>query len=531
MKTGVTASLIWKVLFFSIVTGYCLYYAPYGINETDDGFLTGLAWQVLQGKQLYGDIIYVRPPFPVWHRAAQLMLLPDQWSILGERWLFYWQIALYSWLGAAVLTTGVRRWQLALLGFIVSTHSNAPASWHTNDGILLAVLSIYLAQRRTFVLSGVALAGALLCKQSFWPLAGVFPWIWLWHDGYARMDWKALLKGISGMAVVTGSFYAWLVMNGVVQGFVQMNFGAAQGGQAFQHGILDYFRITPAFALPSIIALGAVGWHFSRKTPASNIIPWVWRGWLAAAMLSYVVVVWMRQEHTAAFAQSRTFFWLAAALALYELKNGRIWLAAMLSVSWAAAISWGYNLPILLTTPWIWAALEISRRLPVRQQWADKIGWAMLGLLLTFRVGYEFVYRDGRRSEMTYHLGGIFPSLTGIYSNAETAGLYQDLKQLSLKYGPNFKTLPSFPQASFLTKTYPPLPLDWVVNRETNRDNSLIYKIVEIKNPVFFIEKSYEKNGMNQPELSFTQACLNNGQLLEETAYFKVIRMPVKPSQ
>ncbi len=44
-------------LFFAIVLVYCLLYAPYGINETDGGFLSGLGWQVLSGKTIYQDIV------------------------------------------------------------------------------------------------------------------------------------------------------------------------------------------------------------------------------------------------------------------------------------------------------------------------------------------------------------------------------------------------------------------------------------------------------------------------------------------
>ena len=63
---------LFKWLFFSLLAAYCLCYAPYGVNETDGGFVTGLAWQTLQGKTLYGDVVYVRPPLPVPHSSTVL---------------------------------------------------------------------------------------------------------------------------------------------------------------------------------------------------------------------------------------------------------------------------------------------------------------------------------------------------------------------------------------------------------------------------------------------------------------------------
>ncbi|MBC7777904.1 MAG: hypothetical protein H7246_20895, partial [Phycisphaerae bacterium] len=149
---GKTSKVLWKLLFFSIVAGYCLYYAPFGVNETDGGFLTGLGWQVLNGKVLYLDIIYVRPPLPVWLRALELQILPEHFAVLGERWVFYGKVALYSWLGAAVAVgSSSRQWQLAVLGFVVSAHCYPPMAWHTVDGILFAVLAAFFVSSGSMV--------------------------------------------------------------------------------------------------------------------------------------------------------------------------------------------------------------------------------------------------------------------------------------------------------------------------------------------------------------------------------------------
>jgi hypothetical protein len=139
-------------------------------------------------------------------------------------------------------------------------------------------------------------------------------------------------------------------------------------------------------------------------------------------------------------------------------------------------------------------------------------------------MGYEFVYRDGRRSQMTEPMGDIFPALSGIYSDRETADLYRDLKQLVQRYGPNFKTLPAFPHSNFLTKTYPPLPLDWVVNRETNGDNSLVVSNLQEKRPILFIQKSFQEKIASDPELEITRQALQQGKLLEETPHFWVVQ-------
>ena len=595
---------LWKLLFFTIVVGYCLYYAPYGVNETDGGFLTGLAWQVLNGKVLYHDIVYVRPPLPVWLRALELQLLPEQLAVLGERWIFYGKIALYSWLGAAVLAQGERRWVLAVFGFVVSAHCYPPMAWHTVDGILFAVMAAFFAseggmafrpsgeapftaQTDSFrgvnapgpdglkaipplaTLVGLCLFCALLCKQSFYPLLPLFA-LFLFLEKANR--WRKIAWFFGAFLLCTVLFFNYLYQNNILSSFLQMTSGAASGGQALQHGLLDYFRITPELALPSMLLLVPVAWWF-WKGKNSGVALIAWSLWLIALMASYAVITWLRQDHTAPFAQSRAMFWIAVFWIGFTGWTGWTgwtrwtgltgWtglIGAMprlrwrnlvnpvhpvhpvhlvnpvkhfgppillLGITWCATVSWGYNLPMLFATPWVWAGMEVTRVLtlatkPVR--FLKPYRFVMLlFLLFSFRVGHEFVYRDGLRSEMLVPMGSIFPALSGIYSDPETAELYRDLKQLAERHGPSFKTLPAFPQANYLTKTPPPLPLDWVVNRETNGDNTLIFVNLKEIQPVIFVQKSFREKIESDPELEVVRRIFQNGTVLEETPNFWVI--------
>ncbi|MFN0034898.1 MAG: hypothetical protein ACKVUS_07525, partial [Saprospiraceae bacterium] len=313
----------YQFLFFALVGGYCLCYAPFGLNETDGGFLSGLAWQVLNGKVLYQDIVYVRPPLPVWLRALELQCLPEHFAVLGERWIFYTKVALYSWLGAAVLAPrsvgGERRWQLAVLGFVVSAHSYPPMAWHTVDGILFAVVAAYFAVNRSSLpwrgaggevawagIAGGFFFGALLCKQSFYPLLPLFA-VFLFFGKENR--WRKMAWFFGAFALCSALFFHYLNQKNILSNFLQMTGGAASGGQAFQHGVLDYFRITPALALPSLVLLAPVVWWFWKGKNAKLALG-AWLLWLFALVASYAAITWWHQEHTAPIAQSRMMFWV-----------------------------------------------------------------------------------------------------------------------------------------------------------------------------------------------------------------------------
>ncbi len=536
MKFSLPENALWGRLFIGLILGYCLFYAPFGTNETDGGFLTGLAWQVLNGKVLYQDIIYVRPPLPVWLRALEIHWLPDHLAIIGERYIFYAKVGLYTWLGSALLSKEKQQWMLATFGFVVSVHCYPPMAWHTVDGILFAVLAAYLFfksgdgffGKMMTVLAGVSLFAALLCKQSFYPLILIF------GIGIFAFQWKKGLVFFSGFFLATALFFKYLYQNNLVDGFVKMTSGSTAGGQAFQHGIMDYCSITPELALPSLGLVAAVWWmHRSPRWSKWSLI--VWGAWLLALVASFAAITWLRQEHTAPFAQSRALFLVAVALMSSRLwhTNGRQAIAEkpivviapmLLGITWCAAISWGYSLPMLFATPWIWAAMEVSDRLttqPGRHHNFYRIA-ILLALLLAFRLGYEFVYRDGTRRTMTENMGAIFPKLSGIYSDPESAARYQDLKRLAEKYGPNFMVLPAFPQANYLTGTTPPLPLDWVVNRETNGDNTLVISCLEQSNPIIFFEKNYIEKLESDAELAVTRVFFEKGTVVEETPFFIV---------
>jgi len=255
--------------------------------------------------------------------------------------------------------------------------------------------------------------------------------------------------------------------------------------------------------------------------------------------LSYGLVTWKNQAFTLPFAQSRLLFDGAVLWGAWAWYRGHwspeqtLRFTALLGVSWCAGLSWGYSLPILCAVPWVYAWMDMANvfgstfMLPQRWRgawlsWLQPVYFALL--LGVFGFAYTFLYNDGKRSDAQVHLGTIFPKLQGIYTSAAHAGLYRDLQQLATQFGPGFKTLPHFTLANYLTSTFPVLPLDWVVLRESGRDNSLIDSTLNKKNFLFFIQKAQIQRIQIDPEMKFAQKVLEKGNIIAETPHFLVVR-------
>ncbi len=529
-------SWIYPVFFFVILLAYIICYAPYGINETDGGFISAYAWRMMNGEVFYRDFIYVRPPLSIMLRSIEMGFLPDHLEIIGERISFYLKIAFYSYLGATILYNDSKKWLLAILGFILSVHAYPAAAWHTVDGILLAIISLYFYFKRDVAigLCAVFALGSMLSKQSFYPLLPL-----LLVLTFLQRNYIDLLKFIVSFVLV-GAFFIWFLYgHDILENFLTMTSGSSSLMEAFQHGILDYFIIDwkvlglLIFLIPTLL---------KNKFLISKRMWFVL--FISALASSYAFAVLKYQTFTNPISHVRILFLIAFLYLLINrvktfnkfqggfldfLKSDAPENRALilLAVLWMSAISWGYNLPILFAIPVIYAIIEYANQFSpsfnLRQKRYLNL-YAIIGLLLIFRLAYQFVYRDGNRNEMTYKMEEIFPKLKYIYSDQDTYDKYADLKNLNVKYGDDFKTLPSFPLSNYLTNTNSPLPLDWVFNAETNGQNNQIYQALENFNGYIFMEKAYIDKIENMPKYEVSKYVLTHYKLVEKTPNFFIYK-------
>ncbi|MEM9920598.1 MAG: hypothetical protein AAF990_21045 [Bacteroidota bacterium] len=526
-------------LFFGIVLSYCWLYAPFGINETDGGFITAYAWRMLDGEWPYRDFIYVRPPGSLWLRYLEMSLTPTWLALLSERLLFYGKMALASSLGAALLFQGPQRWWGATLAFVVSVHNYPAAAWHTVDGIVWSVAAVYLIAKagRWWWLGALCGFMAMFCKQSFYPLLPVLVVLATWLQTWRRGLGVGLV-----ILLLWGLFFTGLYGNGLLADYLGWTSGASSLEEAFQRGILDYFRLHPLLWGATLLLIPA---FLGREWKGLAGI-YCWYAFLLLLVLMYVWRIYQTQDFTVPVQESRLLFLIGLGYLFWQGiefwrtglpirewdREGQQWitLAALLSISWMASISWGYNFPILFSLPMIAVGMQITTFLNTSRtrKWGPLLGLLFLMLLLmSFRSAYQFVYRDGVRSQMSCRLSEVYPQLYGIRSTPATCAKYKELKQLYQKYGDCFSVLPAFPLAHYLNQGVNPLPLDWVIRPEYNGQKEVMEGSLETMESCFiFVERAYGDEQLQSTKFESTWKVKTQWRMIEKGTHFEVYVLP-----
>lgn len=210
-----------------------------------------------------------------------------------------------------------------------------------------------------------------------------------------------------------------------------------------------------------------------------------------------------------------------------DKKSITLWF--LILVSWTAGISWGYQTPVLFSTPLIFGFLLASYQyFEVKKITNLALYTLLLGTIIYF-VAYQKPYGNPMRHSLTYEVADLFPKLKFIKVGKDTHDKYTEFASLVSKYGSNFKTLPGMPLSNYLTNTISPIKIDWVINAETNNENNLIIKDLGFKKTIIFMEKnslfidvSNSKEKFNSSVAYFIKT---NWQKVDSTNYFEIYKI------
>ncbi|MEM7262697.1 MAG: hypothetical protein AAF488_11960, partial [Planctomycetota bacterium] len=515
----------------------------HGLSETDSGFLTGISHRLLQGQQLYTDIIYVRPPVsPILH-AGILALLPRSFELIGERAIFY-GMAWWSCLFGMLALRRIYGTQLdgeratvpfvlcGTLAFVFSVNNFPPYPWHTLDGVFFASIGLYLTTRGSssgWLFAGVvASLAAAGCKQSFYPIPLVAVVLSATLHGRTSGIRSAFLLALSlvGVLVLSTTLYpeAWAA-------FLEQSSAASGWGEAINAGFTKYLQ-----AIPFVLVFLGVALFVRRRRGSFALLEWFTWLVVVGALVLNVIEAYEREEwQKSAYKYSQFMFLLALGVAIAGLRRFRrfaVTLLAFLSVSWCAGISWGTKHPILYFTPVVFGVMHL-----VRTHWEGRWSPSHYRTLILVVFGLylamaQFPRFDAPRWECTYRMSDLFPQATGVKIGAFQYRQYAELKELVAEYEEPFTVLPALPLAHYLTDTTPTLGVDWALNAELNgrRLKLRVLRELEESGSIVLIQRHWIEKKRERGDHPFgswlTVHVVDHWELVEEGEMLNVYRLP-----
>ncbi len=513
---------------------YMVAFGKYGYSDTDHGFIQGLSWRILQGEAPYTDFTYVRPPLSIYLHSIPLTFSQPIWS---ERLIFYLFMAITVWVCTRTLqiyfdfqAIGISPALFAIMAFILSVHNYPPMPWHTVDGLLFASIGIYslvVGKPMFKALIGLQfLLFAALCKQAFYPLIFFGPiLLTILHGRRFAFKIFGIFAGINLIAFL-GLAY---INPDYVHSFIQQTSGAATLKDLWEIGIIKYAKPFFLIVLPIIIL-----WRIQNRfifpghwkfTPAAIC----WIIFLGLLMLHVIKAIQTNEYIAPSFGMSQAMFLLAVGIGIkgtWINTKAHSVLLMLLVTAWCSSLSWGYRTPMLFFTPMLFGFIfglydEFEFRVP-------RYFYGMICLILAwaFTLLNQYPYRDVPKSEISFHLGDIFPTLKNIYGGEPIYMKLAELNDLYHKYGDTYTVLPSLPSAHLFTQSQNPFPVDWAHNAEmqyADHKDGLFQSVLE-EIDVIFIEKDkldrIEEDGKYGSMIS--SYVRQYGTLIEELAFFEV---------
>jgi hypothetical protein len=528
----------YRLLFVLLPILYFGLYGFYGFGDTDQGFVTALSYRVQLGEQPYTDFSYVRPPLTPLLHALELKVLPLSLQMIGMRLTYFLMLWLTVWMSIQILQrffdfeqAGISKWLLASLGYILALQNYPPMAWHTTDGIFFGVLGVYLiTQKPKLGLLELGLLSLFLAALAKQPFALLFP------SGVVLVLFLHPRKQ-AAISVVVASLIVLAMGWGLTKqypGMLSQIAGSAKFNDLLTSGVRGYMRPFLLFVLPVTLGLWLLGQKLNKPKLAQVCVAAVllaWVGWYA-----WIVMDSLRdKEYVIPAHWFYHVLWLASVvLALADFWEKR-WRSGMVilmlaAISWASAISWGFQLPSLFCLQGLFSALVLLKRLGK----VDLPRWVYPALtalgFVAFFLMNQYPYRDGKRSELTHDAGEVFEGLSHIRTGPYGYGKLQEFKRLYETYHDPYFVLPKMPLAHYLTQSKSPVGIDWGCDGEIGA-GQYPRLLAQMNQPgvTVFVEK-YRRDELKRPKDIYSsdllRAVLTDWTLIDSGEVFLVYRRP-----
>lgn len=546
---GATRS--WKELIPTLLAVlYFIVYGRYGFSDTDDGFMTGIAWRVSKGETIYKDFIHVRTPLSPSIHAAVMHLVPINYYIITERALFYIIILSYSYLATVVLRKVFQSdnsllehgWIYTSAFFVFSVHNFPPLAWYTIDGVFFSVVGTYFLfvirkiSWATSIIAATLLIASALTKQSFY----LMPLVGCAYLCVVRRKMRDVGAYMATCAVLLFVFVLELKHIGILTSFLNQTRDQTHIKDAIHSSVIVYtseggkylgYCLLFWFCARVVVPMLPARLRFMSVLEKRLI---VFLGIFFSLNMLYVArnvfhseVAWVPQMD---IGYSQAMFLIAAYFTVEEIRQNLYRGASffvLMMIAWSASISWGYQTPLLFSAPLVFGVVRMARRYGDLNVPSSKVALLVLSFgIVVFAACNLYPYRDldGRLHDHR-DLGKLTPRLSGIIAGDKSCAKLTEFLNLQRKYGDRFITLPSFTTSHFITGTINPAPADWLLNADVASKSNEIFSHLNSDDLYAIVDIQERKENAAEDQLrtsDFSTMVEKNWRLLEVDKWYKV---------
>ncbi|RZJ69419.1 hypothetical protein [Flavobacterium sp.] len=500
------AAKLYRLAFFAAVSCYCLFFARFGFENWDTGFVTAQSWRVANGERAFADFLSVRPPVTAYFHGWIMSILPDYGQVYVTRAIGYLLFALQVYFVVDGLDKlynlkrfRISKWGAMLVGFILSTGAIYPDPWFTVDGILFASAAFFTLSRTKLPKLPTLALTAFLCvisagtKQSFY-FVPIFFAIWI----FLCFGWKKALWFTTFLGLFSAFFIGYFVSISSLPDFISQIAGTGNSRDFIDLGLLAYLNVFQTKFVWLALFLMSVIFAFvnsgNRFPSMISVLKW----FSFATFLSAFVAI-----PVFGFATSATVLLIAVKIAFWRKTKWRkpriaryFPLATLVGIAWCAGLSKGFPFPVLFVHALAFSYLVLMFD-DIGQHHVKRLYLMSCAPICAFLlIGNFSRYRESDFSKLEYDLGSVSPKLAWVISSRVNLEKLSELKDLRHKYAGKYVVAPSLPQAYYLFDDRNPLGADWPTTFELKNETDAFLRATPRDANYIFLEKSFVNGEM-----------------------------------
>lgn len=484
---------------------YLLLFGRFGLEDSDSGFIVGLGWRVFNGEIPYKDFYFVRPIISVLISSLKISILPEFGQVLSMRLLNYYQLLFQVYLTIIAIekfydfsALKINKYLFTAISFIATSIGSFYFQWYTTDGIFLAVLGLVIIvlfnNKNLFylILAGVFLCLSALTKQNFYivPIIG-FAFVFL------QYGLKKFIVVLSGTFFTLLIYFTYFYINNLIDIYLSLTSNTPAVKELIWSGTMGYFHNTPYFFAFAVIPILTYSIMINFKKFITNQFRVIF---IISTLLIILLNIFIIFEFgiNYKFSYDRIIPIIIVIVFLHliitkkeKLKN-HYFLIAILGISWASSISWGYRSPHLYFTPIIFASYYLLQKYLNIFDKKTVVFFSSVILIYSFIANLK-PYRDDYIWNITSDASKISSKLAFIKTNDMRLKKHLELKEIFNNYD-NTTILPSMPGAYYIHGYINKLSVDWAMDVEIAYDRMGITNDLNNCCKYYIIEKRIGPN-------------------------------------